>query len=381
MRPSERRAVLAVALVAMLRMFGLFALLPVLAVYAAGLEGATPLLIGLAVGGYGLTQASLQIPFGSLSDRLGRRPVIWLGLAIFAAGSAIAGLSDGIHGVVLGRFLQGAGAVSASLTALLADVTRPEVRTRSMAVYGVGIGSSFLIALVLGPVFAAAFGVRSLFWFVVALSGLAAIVLGLVPPGDRSARAASTGRIRDAFLPRLLVLDGSVLALHAILTALFVGLPLMLEQRLGLPLKDHWLLYVAAVGASLTGTIPLILLDERHGKPATTAAAIGLLLGGLLLLLYAVPAWWAAFAALALFFAGFNFLEASLPARLSLLAPLAVRGSALGVFASAQFLGAFVGGLGGGLLLQGSDTRRVFLACGGVALAWLLMHILGSRRA
>jgi hypothetical protein len=163
MLPRERRAVGIIALIAICRMFGLFALLPVLSIFAAGLDGATPALIGIAVGGYGLTQAALQIPFGALSDRIGRVPVILLGLLLFAGGSILAGLSDSINGVIAGRFLQGAGAISATLTALLADATREEVRTRSMAIFGIGIGSSFLLALIAGPVIAAATGVRSLF--------------------------------------------------------------------------------------------------------------------------------------------------------------------------------------------------------------------------
>jgi MFS family permease len=164
MLPRERRAVGVVALIAIFRMFGLFALLPVLAIYAADLEGATPTLIGVAVGGYGLTQAMLQIPFGAMSDRIGRVPVILFGLLLFAAGSLIAGQSDTIFGVIAGRMLQGAGAISATLTALLADATREEMRTRSMAMLGIGIGSSFLLALIIGPIIAAATGVRSLFW-------------------------------------------------------------------------------------------------------------------------------------------------------------------------------------------------------------------------
>ncbi|MDH5500807.1 MAG: MFS transporter, partial [Gammaproteobacteria bacterium] len=177
MLPEEKRAVGVVALIAMIRMFGLFALLPVLSVYAAGLADATPMLIGIAVGGYGLTQAILQIPLGTLSDRFGRIPVILGGLAIFAAGSILAAQSDSIYGVITGRLLQGAGAVSATLTALLADATREEVRTRTMAVFGIGIGLSFLIALVVGPLIAAATSVRSLFWLAAALAGVAALLL------------------------------------------------------------------------------------------------------------------------------------------------------------------------------------------------------------
>ena len=190
MLPAERKVVALVALIAMFRMFGLFALLPVLAIYAADLDGATPMLIGLAVGGYGLSQAALQIPFGVLSDFIGRRPVILIGLALFAAGSILAGMSESIGGVIGGRFLQGAGAVSATLAALLADKTRPEVRTRSMAVFGIGIGAAFLLALMLGPVIAAATGVRSLFWLAAAVAVVSGGLLIFVPGGNERLRSA-----------------------------------------------------------------------------------------------------------------------------------------------------------------------------------------------
>ena len=181
MHADERRSVGVVALIAMLRMFGLFALLPVLSLYARDLQDATPFLIGLAVGAYGLTQAAFQIPLGALSDRVGRLPVIVTGLAIFAAGSIVAARSDSIHGVIAGRFLQGAGAISATLTALITDATRPEVRTRSMAVFGVGMGASFMIAFAAGPLIAAKFGVLALFWVAAALAVVAALMLRLLP--------------------------------------------------------------------------------------------------------------------------------------------------------------------------------------------------------
>ena len=178
---AERRSVGVVALIAMIRMFGLFALLPVLSLYAADLQNATPLLIGLAVGAYGLTQAGFQIPLGALSDRIGRLPVIIGGLMIFAAGSVLEGMSESIYGVIAGRLLQGAGAISATLTALITDATREEVRTRSMAVFGIGIGMSFMIAMVAGPLIAAQFGVKSLFWVAAVLAVVAALMLSLLP--------------------------------------------------------------------------------------------------------------------------------------------------------------------------------------------------------
>ena len=207
MLPDERRAVGVVALIAMIRMFGLFALLPVLSVYAGDLEGATPLLIGLAVGAYGLTQAVLQIPLGALSDRFGRIPVILGGLAIFAAGSVFAAQSESIYGVIAGRLLQGAGAVSATLGALLADATREQVRTRTMAIFGIGIGFSFLIALVVGPLIAAATSVRTLFMLAAALAGVAALLLVALPRGIQRRRRGETVGIRAAFRGDLLRLE------------------------------------------------------------------------------------------------------------------------------------------------------------------------------
>ncbi len=374
MLPKERRAVGVIALVAMCRMFGLFALLPVLAIYVADLDGATPLLIGLAVGAYGLTQASLQIPFGLLSDRIGRLPVIMLGLALFAAGSILAGLSDTVSGVIAGRFLQGAGAISATLTALMADATREEVRTRTMAVLGIGIGTSFLLALIIGPIVAGQSGVRSLFWIAAMLAAVAAVLMLLMPAGIERPKARSGLPLSAALRPDLLRLDFYVFVLHALLTASFVALPFLIRNRLDLVLADHWKIYVGALILSLAGTVPLIIADDRRGGQGTIGLSVVLLLTGLLILAFAAVAVMPVFIALAIFFAGFNFLEAGLPARLSILADGELRGASLGVFSSSQFLGAFAGGLIGGRFLAGGQPSQVFIACASMALLWLLIH-------
>lgn len=380
MQPRERRAAGVITLIAVCRMFGLFTLLPVLAIFAADLDGATPALVGIAVGGYGLTQAALQIPFGALSDRIGRIPVILLGLALFAAGSILAGVSDSIQGVITGRLLQGAGAISATLTALLADATRAEVRTRSMAIFGIGVGASFLMALIAGPVIAAYAGVRSLFWFAAALAAAGALLLTLVPR-DTGRPARSDGRrLRAAFRPDLIRLDLYVFVLHAILTASFVALPFLLRNGLGLPLGGHWKIYVGALLLSLLGTVPLILADERKGKASTVALAILLLLAGQTVLAVVGSTAVNVFAGLAVFFAGFNFLEAGLPARLSMQAGGDVRGASLGVFSSAQFLGAFAGGAAGGHFLAGGNPGTVFAVCAAVCLVWLALHRLAGER-
>lgn len=374
LQPAERRAVATIALIAMLRMFGLFALLPVLSLYAASLRDATPILIGLAVGAYGLTQAGLQIPLGALSDRVGRVPVIVAGLAIFAVGSVLAGLSDSIFGVIAGRLLQGAGAISATLTALLADATRDQVRTRSMAFFGIGIGASFLLAMVAGPLFAAYFGVPALFGLAAVFAFIAALLLKALPKDIARPAAVRRPTFRVALRPELLRLDVYVFLLHTILTASFVALPFLLLNQLELVLTDHWKMYVGALLVSLVGTIPLIIFDERRGKTRTISIAVLLLLAGELALTFTGFATMPVFVGLALFFAGFNFLEAGLPARLSMLAEGAARGASLGVFSSAQFLGAFAGGLIGGRFLATGRPADVFFVCALLAAVWLAMH-------
>jgi MFS family permease len=370
MLPGEKRATGIVATIAMLRMFGLFSLLPVLSLYAAGLEGQTPLLVGLAVGAYGLTQAGLQIPLGALSDRIGRVPVIMGGLAVFAIGSIVAALGDTIWDVIAGRLLQGAGAISATLTALIADATREQFRTRSMAIMGIGIGLSFMIALIAGPLLGARFGVPALFWIAASLAVVAAVMLrGL--PGDIVPPKAQSWNLVPAFRPELLRLDFYVFLLHAILTASFVALPFLLTARLDMPVTSHWQVYIGALIVSLLGTVPLIISDERQGKVRTVGIAVTLLLAGQLMLAFGSFGVMPVFIALAVFFAGFNFLEAGLPARLSLLADGDARGASLGVFSSAQFLGAFAGGLIGGRFLATGRPTDVFFVCALLAAIWL----------
>ena len=379
MLADERRSVGVVALIAMIRMFGLFALLPVLSLYASDLQGATPLLIGLAVGAYGLTQAGFQIPLGVLSDRIGRIPVIVGGLAIFAAGSVLAGVSDSIHGVIAGRLLQGAGAISATLTALITDATRAEVRTRSMAVFGVGIGMSFMIAMVAGPLIASHFGVRSLFWIAAALAIVAALMLRLLPYVPKP-EASRSWNMMPAFRADLLRIDFYVFLLHAIMTATFVALPFLLHDRLELALTDHWKMYVGALLLSLGITVPMIMSDHHQGRGRLIGLAVTLIVAAQLSLTFfgfsAVPV----FLALVVYFGGFNFLEAGLPARLSVLAEDEVRGASLGVFSSAQFLGAFVGGLIGGRFLGQGRPTDVFFVCALLGGIWLALQGFGRFR-
>jgi MFS family permease len=380
MQATERRSVGVISLIAMIRMFGLFALLPVLSLYAADLRDATPLLIGLAVGAYGLTQAGLQIPLGALSDRIGRLPVIVGGLAVFAIGSIVAALSDSIHGVIAGRLLQGAGAISATLTALITDATRAEVRTRSMAVFGIGIGTSFMLAMILGPLIASRFGVPSLFWVAAALAVLAALMLRLLPSVPKPEVRESWSLV-PAFRADLLRMDFYVFLLHAIMTATFVALPFLLSDRLELPMTDHWKMYVGALLVSLAITVPMIMRDHHRGRERLLGLAVAMIIVAQLGLTFFAFSTISVFAALVVYFGGFNFLEAGLPARLSILADADVRGASLGVYSSAQFLGAFVGGLVGGRFLGHGRPTDVFFVCALMGGIWLALQGFGRLRA
>jgi MFS family permease len=379
MLADERRSVGVIALVAMIRMFGLFALLPVLSLYAADLEEATPLLIGLAVGAYGLTQAGFQVPLGALSDKIGRMPVIWGGLAIFAAGSILAATSDSIYGVIAGRLLQGAGAISATLTALITDATREEVRTKSMAVFGIGIGMSFMVAMVAGPLIAAKFGVQSLFWIAAVLAVVAGFMLRLLPTIPRP-RISRSWNIVPAFRADLLRIDFYVFLLHAIMTATFVALPFLLNDRLDMALTDHWKMYVGALLLSLGITVPMIMSDHHQGRGRLIGLAVTLIVAAQLALTFLSFSAWPVLLALVLYFGGFNFLEAGLPARLSMLADDEVRGASLGVFSSAQFFGAFVGGLIGGRFLGQGRPTDVFFVCALMGGIWLALQSFGRFR-
>ena len=379
MLPAERRAVGVVALLAMLRMFGLFALLPVLSLYADDLDNATPMLIGLAVGAYGLTQAALQIPFGALSDRIGRTPVIVGGLLIFAAGSALAAMSETIYGVIGGRFLQGAGAISATLTALIADATRERVRTLSMAFFGVGIALAFFLAFFIGPIIASYWGVRSLFWLAAGLAVLGILLLAALPEGIERQRRPEQWSLMPAFRSELLRLDFFVLLLHALMTATFVAVPFLAVNRLQMPITGYATMVIGALFVSLFVAVPMILRDRHQGRQHLISIAVVLMFAAQLVLAFAGFSAVTVFAGLVVFFAGFTFLEAALPARLSVLADDDIRGASLGVFASFQFFGAFVGGLIGGRFLGAGRPADVFIVCALLTAIWLAQIGLARR--
>jgi len=366
-----------------IRMLGLFMVLPVLALYAGDLPGATPLLVGLAVGVYGITQALLQIPLGAVSDTLGRKPVIIGGLLLFAAGSGLAALGGSIWAVIAGRALQGAGAISAAVIALLADLTPPVWRTRAMAVLGVSIGAAFSLAMVVGPLLAGGLGVPGVFGLTAGLALLAAAGIALLVPGGVAIQATAVRRPRLVMLrnPGLWRLVLGVFLLHGLLTALFTVLPGILRDLAGLAAGQHWRYYLPALGASLALTLPLIKLGEQGQAWAVWCfrLAVGLLTTGLLGLALAGGRLIGLGAALAVFFGGFNFLEASLPVRVTLVVDEASRGAALGLYATGQFLGAFAGGVAGGMLGGTVDPALALLLAAGVAGSWLLASLADYR--
>ena len=373
--PPERRAVATLAVIYAVRMLGLFLLLPVLALHAGSIPGGTPLMAGLAVGAYGLTQALMQIPFGVWSDRIGRRPLIVAGLLLHIGGSALGYFAATAWALVIARTVQGLGAVSGPVMALLADRTRAASRTRAMAFIGISIGISFVVSLVGGPLLAGAIGVSGIFALIGGLGVVAlALVLFAVPAeaprgvGDdrrRSWRAVPTRRLLPYY--------AGIFVLHLSLTATFIAVPHALRDVHGIAAAAHWQFYLAVFAASLSLTVPLLLWSERSARPARAVMTGGLLLAatqGVLALAY--QDLMAMAVAVAIFFGAFNFLEARLPSRLTQAAGEDARGAALGVFATCQFAGAFAGGLlGGGLLGSAAGIPGVFLMAGLAAAGWL----------
>ena len=381
MLQTEKRAAFSLALVYSLRMLGLFMVLPVFSLHANDYAGATPLLTGLAIGIYGLTQGLFQLPFGFLSDRFGRKTVIVCGLLIFCLGSIVAAEAESITQVILGRALQGLGAIAAAVMALAADLTREEVRIRIMAIIGMSIGASFMISMVIGPVIAAGYGLRILFWMTAGLALLGVLVILFITP-----RPPKQGFHRDAQLsvmdigsvvsdPELLKLGFGVGMLHLVLAATFVVFPLVLLEKLAVAEAQHWQTYLPVFVLSIALLLPLVIVAEKFRK------ARGVFLFAIAMLVVAEfgLAWSASYSAsfimLVLFFGAFNFLEAMLPASVTRVAPAGMKGTAMGLFSSAQFLGAFCGGLLGGLLLSGGDYASVFAWLGGLLCLWFLLAL------
>ncbi|MDO9402346.1 MAG: MFS transporter [Polaromonas sp.] len=381
MTATERRASVSLAMIFALRMLGLFLVLPVFALEAARYPGGDdPARVGLAMGIYGLTQGILQIPFGMASDWLGRKKVIVFGLAVFALGSFVATWAPDLNWLIIGRSLQGAGAISAAVTALLADTTRDEVRTKAMALVGASIALMFALSLVLAPVLATHIGLGGLFALtgLLALTGIA-VVIWWVPPEPRHHVNRPRGSLAEVLKHgALLRLDFGVFVLHAVQLAMWVAIPALLVQA-GLDKNDHWQVYLPAVLASFAVMgFTLFPLEKRGYLRAVFLAAvtlIALVQFGLMVSAAAqgTPslAWLAAW--LFLFFCGFNVLEASQPSLASRVAPAHSRGAALGVYNTLQSLGFFAGGALGGWLTKTAGAQALFAACGALMLLWLLV--------
>jgi MFS family permease len=382
MTRQERRTALSLAGVYALRMLGLFMILPVFALYAGDLEGVTPALTGLAIGVYGITQALLQIPAGLLSDRIGRKPVIIGGLLLFAFGSMVAAQAESIYIVILGRALQGAGAIAAAVMALTADLTRETQRIKAMALIGMSIGLSFAAAMILGPLLNEWVGVPGIFWITALLALGGILVVAFIVPRPpvtavhREAEAVPAQFGRVLRNPELLRLDFGILILHTILTASFVVLPLVLRDTIGLAAVDHWKLYLPVLAGSVLAMIPFILLAGRGGllKPVFLGAII--VLGLAEFGLYQIfPTLTGVVVLLIVFFTAFNLLEAMLPSLVSRVAPGDCRGTAMGFYSSAQFFGAFLGGSLGGLVQGRFGLPAVFLFAALAVVAWLVLAL------
>lgn len=386
MLPEERRAALGLAAIFALRMLGLFIVLPVFAVAARDLTGGQDVAaVGLALGAYGLTQACLQLPFGILADHWGRKPVIACGLVLFLVGSMVCATANSIEMMTLGRMLQGSGAISAAITALVADLTRDSQRSKAMAMIGGSIALMFALSLAVAPVLYGWIGLGGIFWVTCAL-GLAAFwALFRWVPAAPPLPAVVPGTFVQVLLePRLFRLNLGVFILHAIQIAMWVAVPALLIQFAGIPLQNHWMIYVPAVVASFFILWPAMMQAERHKRMAQVfafaVALIGLVQLGFVLLFSAqtgsqLLATSSILLLIALFFTGFNILEALQPSLISRIAPATGKARALGIYNTLQSLGLFAGGALGGWLLQNGGYTAVFAGCGALALIWLVVLV------
>lgn len=374
MSAPELRATAALAGIFALRMLGLFMIMPVFSVYAKTIPGGDNLLlVGIALGAYGVTQSMLYIFYGWASDKLGRKPVIAAGLLIFAVGSFVAAVGHSMAWIIVGRVIQGMGAVSSAVIAFIADLTAEEHRTKAMAMVGGSIGISFAVAIVGAPIVFHWVGMNGLFALVGVLSVLAVgVVLWVVPdaPKPVHVRAPFAEVLHNVELLRL---NFGVLVLHATQTALFLVVPRILEGG-GLPVASHWKVYLPVMGLSFVMMVPAIIAAEKRGKmKPVLLGAIGLILIGQLLLGAAPHTILSVAAILFVYFLGFNILEASQPSLVSKLAPGTRKGAAAGVYNTTQSIGLALGGVVGGWLMKSAGPNAVFFACSGLVLGWLII--------
>ena len=380
MTPLEVRATTSLASIYGLRMFGMFSILPIFAIYAASLpEQPTPFMIGLALGAYGLTQALFQLPFGMASDKYGRKPMIYLGLGIFAVGSMVAALAMNIEGVIIGRALQGAGAVSAVVTALLADLTRDEHRTKAMATIGATIGVAFAISLVGGPLLNQWIGVPGIFFMTALLTLAAMAVVKFVVPDPvhsyhHSDASATPAKLKDVLKNKqLLRLNYGIFALHAAQMAMFVVVPFAITKSSQIEVNQHWHIYLPVLIGSFVLMVPAIIYAEKQAKMKQVfLLAIGLMLIAQLTFSAFIQYFWGIVFSLTLYFVAFNILEATLPSIISKIAPAAAKGTAMGVYNTSQSIGIFVGGALGGYLSHQFGYASVFIFCSVMMILWLI---------
>lgn len=380
MTPVEMRATLSLASIYGLRMFGMFSILPIFAIYASTLpDNPSALMIGLALGAYGLTQALFQLPFGMASDKFGRKPMIYLGLAIFAIGSMVAALAMNIEGVIIGRAIQGAGAVSAVVTALLADLTRDEHRTKAMATIGATIGVAFAVSLVGGPLLNQWIGVQGIFVMTAFLTLAAIVVVKFVVPDPvhshyHSDASAAPAKLKDVLKNKqLLRLNYGIFALHAAQMAMFVVVPFAIAKSGNIEVNQHWHIYLPVLVASFVFMVPAIIYAEKQAKVKQVfVGAVATMLLAQLVFAGSIQHFLGIVFSLTLYFIAFNVLEASLPSMISKIAPAAAKGTAMGVYNTAQSLGIFAGGALGGYLSHKFGFASVFIFCSVMMLLWLI---------
>jgi MFS family permease len=379
MTPLEIRSSLSLASIYGLRMLGMFLILPIFAIYAEGLPGSpSAFQVGLALGAYGLTQALFQLPFGMLSDRYGRKNIIYIGLLLFALGSFVSGYSDDINIIILGRAIQGAGAISAAITALVADLTRDEHRTKAMAMIGATIGITFALSLMGAPVLNRLIGVPGIFMLTGFLSLSAILVVRFVVPTSLNINTSKTLKepapsfksiLKNKELSRL---NFGIFALHAAQMAMFIVVPIALATSGGMDVNQHWKVYLPVLLSSFVFMVPIIIVSEKFNKAKFVfIGSIFLMLIAQLMFGVLINVFWGLIASLFVYFVAFNVLEASLPSLISKIAPPSAKGTAIGVYNTCQSLGVFFGGLLGGFLADFGGSFSVFSFCAILMMLWV----------